>query len=270
MGKLILRLTRLRQRADEHDRILGQLRRRKARLTGSRVEGRGAAVTEIYEFTTTGLPTPKPRRLSPVWISPRDAQHRRLQGLVAATAVGLAIAGRRFTRKEGTVAGTQKVRSLALGKHASEARRIYELARRLVQGEGPPEELRMADPPVTVRPHTTRAPSKDAWGVCGIGVGLEMQRPYPPVEAMVVAGYILCGIDWPTRYRTLKLPASLDTAYWALEAHFAPKDAPGLVTIPKAQLPERRKRTSKALDDKRESRALPAPQRPQLVDHSSK
>lgn len=265
MGKLVLRLTRAGERAGEHDRILGRLRRLRARPTGSHVEGRGKAAAEIYEFTTTGIPAAKPRRRSPLWISPVADQRLRFQQLAAATAVGLALTGRQFIRKEETVTPTRKVRRLALGKYESEARRIYELARRLVEGEGPPEDLRMPNPQVTIVPHATDRRSKHAWGVGGIGVALEMQRPYPPIEAMVVSGYVLFGVDWPTLYRTLKLPASLDAAYWALEAHFAREESPALVTIPKTrpQIPTR-KRSLKAVEDERPAqRALPPPTRRQ-------
>ena len=159
-------------------------------------------------------------------------------------------------------------RTLVLGTHEPEARQIYELAKRLVRGEGPPAELRMPSPSVTVVPCGEARP-RDAWGVGGVGVAIEMQRPYPPIEALVVAGYILFGLDWPTRFKTLRLPAALATAYRALEQYFdGPSVSPpaGLVTIPKrSSQPLARQPLTPALTEQRTTTALPPPSRLQLT-----
>ena len=126
-----------------------------------------------------------------------------------------------------------RIPPLALGKLEPEARQLFLLARRLVNGEGPPEELRMSSPLDAHEETSTR----NAWGVAGVGVGLEMNRAYPPIEAMVVAAYILFGTDWPATFKKLRLPASLEHAYVALEQHFSSanqKHPDPLVTIPKA------------------------------------
>jgi hypothetical protein len=128
----------------------------------------------------------------------------------------------------------------------------------------------MPRPSVTIVPCGSEERSREAWGVGGVGVAIEMRRPYPPVEAMVVAGYILLGLGWPERYRTLRLPASLEMAYRALEQHFEQVFAsppPTLVTIPKSRaLPAPATPATPALADGRATIApLPPPARPQLT-----
>jgi len=146
------------------------------------------------------------------------------------------------------------IRPLALGKLESEARQLFLLARRLVNGEGPPEELRMSSP---LDAHE-EASTRNAWGVAGVGVGLEMNRQYPPVEAMVVAGYILFGADWPGTFKKLRLPASLEHAYVALEQHFSEtsrRKRDALVTIPRPIAISQRQRTRPtAIPDHQEAR----------------
>ena len=127
----------------------------------------------------------------------------------------------------------------------------------------------MPRPAVTIVPCGSDDHARDVWGVGGVGVAIEMRRPYPPLEAMVVAGYILLGLDWPERYRTLRLPAALDAAYTALERHFEPPAVPepaALVTIPKA-VPSATPATATPpvrIDGRPNTPALPSPTRRQL------
>ncbi len=116
--------------------------------------------------------------------------------------------------------------------------------------------------------------TRNAWGIAGVGVGLEMSRQYPPVEAMVVAGYILLGARWPATFKKLRLPASLEHAYAALEQHFSEtnrRKPDVLVTIPKPiTVSQRQPARPTAISDRGDARpALAPPERPQLSHQST-
>ena len=275
MGKLVLKLYAApADRPQQAGRILQQLRRLKASLIRSTLEGTGEGTAEVYEFTTTKLAPPKPTRRSPCLIRPIIERQERVTRLEAIALLGSALAGPLRTlhpQKEDSMSKLRRIRPLVLGKLEPEARQLFLLARRLVNGEGPPEELRMPSPVVTVIPNGhDDTPPRNAWGIAGVGVGLEMDRPYPPVEAIVVAAYILFGIDWPATFQKLRLPASLAQAYVALEQHFRsshPKHPDAAITIPKAiAVPQRRlTRTPPALDHHPSGPALAPPERPLLT-----
>jgi hypothetical protein len=222
MGRLVLKLY------DTSDplragRLLQQLRRLKATLVGSTIEATGDDAAEIFEFITARLAPRTRARRSPCLIRSIIERQEHVRHLEAVVLLGSALAGRPIThpsQKEESMTKLRRIRPLTLGKFEPEARQLFLLARRLVNGEGPPEELRMPSPVVTVVPNAYEdVPLRNAWGIAGIGVGLEVDRPYPPIEASVVAGYILFGIDWPATFKKLHLP-SLEDAYVALEQHF--------------------------------------------------
>jgi hypothetical protein len=208
---------------------------------------------------------------SPHRIRPIIEQQERVTHLEMIAQLGRALAGpslKHHLQKERSMPKIPRISTLALGKFEPEARQLFQLARRLVNGEGPPEELRMPNPLVTVVPNADQEmPPRNAWGIAGIGVGLEMDRPYPPIEAIVVAGYILFGIDWPATFKRLHLPASTEHAYAALEQHFSSKqkDPDPAITIPKP-IPQRRPTPPPAAADHRTSQpALAPPERPLLT-----
>ncbi len=269
MGKLTLRLYA--SSADgnvQAGHVLQQLRRLKATLVNSIVEEIGADAVEVYEFATTGLALPRASPRSPHLIRPIIEQQERVTRLEAIAQLGIGLAGPRSfppsQRKEASMP-TPLRRPLTLGKFEPDGRRLFELARRLVRGEGPPEELRMPNPVVTVVPRGQDIARRNAWGIAGIGVGLEMNRPYPPVEAMVVSGYILFGTEWPAAFKRLRIPASLAHAYVALEQHFDRGQHPldTLVTIPKPIPP--RTRPPVAAISSETPLTLAPPTRPQLT-----
>ena len=281
MGHLVLKLHGGRAApAANRDtgRMLQRLRRLKATLVSSTVEGAGADAVEVFTFSTAGLAPPKLKLRSPCLIGAFVDQAERLARLQAVAHLGIALAAQplaNHTLKEESMSKPKNVRKLRLGKHEPEARRVFDLARRLVNGEGPPEELRMPNAPVRVVPTNSKTPpTSTAWGVAGIGVALEMKRPYPLVEAMVISGYILFGIDWPKRYKTLHLPASLATAFVALERHFAEVDArksASIVTIskPRPVTECRIARPPLVADQRPDLPALPTPEHLQLTHQPS-
>jgi len=268
MGKLTLTLPVRPEATRGRDHILTRLRRCGARLVGSTVAGIGDAAAEVFEFATKGARKRK-RRARPT-IGALADQQARLARLEAVARMSIALSDQPFPLHPTKEESVRKVsaRTLVLGKHEAEARQIYALAKRLVRGEGPPEDVRMPRPAVTIVPCGSDD-ARDVWGVGGVGVAIEMRRPYPPIEAMVVAGYILLGLDWPERYRTLRLPAALDAAYAALERHFEAPAVPepaALVTIPKAvrSATPTTRRPAELLNGPPEAVALPSPTRQQL------
>jgi hypothetical protein len=268
MGKLTLTLHTRPEATHGRTHILTRLRRCGARLVGSTVVGTGDAATEIFEFATNGRR--KRKRPARPAIGACAGQQARLACLEAVARMGIALSGQPLPLNPSKEESVRKVsaHTLVLGKHEPEARQIYALAKRLVRGEGPPDELRMPRPAVTIVPCGSEERPRDAWGVGGVGVAIEMRRPYPPVEAMVVAGYILLGLDWPQRYRTMRLPAALDAAYAALERHFEAPPTPeraALVTIPKPVSPAIRPAAMPPLvEGPTDAAALPSPTRQQL------
>ena len=99
---------------------------------------------------------------------------------------------------------------------------------------------------------------------------MHANRAYPPIEAMVVAAYILFGTDWPGTFKKLRLPASLEHAYVALEHHFSEidrKKSDAIVTIPKPiAISQRPRPRATAIPDHHDARpALAPPERPQLT-----
>jgi hypothetical protein len=271
MGKLVLKLYAAADCPPQAGRLLQQLRRLKATLVRSTVEGTGTDAAEIFEFTTAGFARARPTQRSPHLIRPIIEQQERVTHLEIIAQFGRALAGPSLPhhiQKERSMPKIPRIRTLALGKFEPEGSQLFLLARRLVNGEGPPEELRMPNPVVTVVPNAhDEMPPRNAWGIAGIGVGLEMDRPYPPVEAIVVAGYILFGIDWPATFKKLHLPASLAHAYAALEQHFSSKqkDPDPVITIPK---PISRRQITPPLvvaDHRISQAALGPPERPQLT-----
>jgi hypothetical protein len=125
----------------------------------------------------------------------------------------------------------------------------------------------MPNPVVTVVPNDDVPAPRNAWGIAGIGVGLAMDRPYPPLEAMVVAGYILFGMDWPGVFKRLRLPASLENAYVALEAHFSRRQqiANPLVTVPRPAVQHHPQERPALTDGRPIHTALAPPERQQLT-----
>ena len=239
MGKLTLTLRGGPETSPDRGQILTKLRRRGARLIGSHVTGPDDDLTEVFEFTTTAA---RRRTSSPAGgalIGSTALQQERVLRLevVARLAVAFRWHPNPTSPPKENCMRKVSARTLVLGTHEPEARKLYDLAKRLVRGEGPPEELRLPSPPVTIVPCGAEERPREAWGVGGVGVAIEMRRPYPPIEALVVSGYILFGLDWPAHFKTLRLPAALETAYRSLEQHFEVRgDASprgNLVTIPK-------------------------------------
>lgn len=272
MGKLVLRLYAAPANRPAHQqagRLLQQLRRFKARLVRSTIESTGDDAAEVFEFATAALALSTPARRWPCLIRPIIERQERVTRLEAVALLGSALARQPLThplQKEDSMSKLRRIRPLALGKFEPEARQLFLLARRLVNGEGPPEELRMSSP---LDAHEETSP-RNAWGVAGVGVGLEMNRAYPPIEAMVVAAYILFGTDWPGTFKKLRLPVSREQAYVALERHFSEidrKKSDAIVTIPKPiAISQRPRPQATAISDHHDARsALAPPERPQLT-----
>jgi hypothetical protein len=275
MGKLTLTLRGGPGTSPDRGQILTQLRRRGARLIGSHLIGPDDDPAEVFEFTTTAV---QRRTSSPVGgrlIGSTALQQERVLRLAAVAQLAIAFRWHPDPTSAPKENCMRKVsaRTLVLGTHEPVARKLYDLARRLVRGEGPPEELRLPSPPDTIVPGGTEERPREAWGVGGVGVAIEMRRPYAPIEALVVAGYILFGLDWPARFKTLRLPAALETAYRSLEQHFEERgDASprgDLVTIPKKRLRPTAQRGSRTSITTDTPVALPPPSRLQLPHEPS-
>ena len=101
-------------------------------------------------------------------------------------------------------------------------RELFDLARRLVQGRGPGKQY--------LNEAESANYEKPVYGVAGFNTSVDLERGHEPLEAMVMAGFILFGPTWVASFKAMEVPTDLHRAYFDLEHHFAPKAPP--VQIP--------------------------------------